>query len=190
MEIIQDTKLSIKQNSQCKQILTSKDPVPTLNQQGYMLTSLDEYREALIKFAPNAPGPILDVGTAYGFMSLELLKTGAYVIANDMDVRHLEVLRDCVLQQHASRLEICPGKIPGDVNFIEESLGAVFASGVLHFLPAEELPIAFANIFLWLKPGGKFFFSSPTPYSDTFQHFRPIYERNKLDGVRLKAFSK
>jgi SAM-dependent methyltransferase len=188
IETLSRPNLPIEKKIKCKAVFKSQDPVSTLNQQGYMLTTLDEYSEALLNFAPYAPGPILDIGTAYGFMALSILKTGAYVIANDMDVRHLDILHSCTKKEYLSHLELRVGKIPGDIHFLPQSLGAVFASGVLHYLSDEEIQRAFADIFLWLKPNGKFFFVSSTPYTKYFESFRPAYEENKRKGHLFPAF--
>lgn len=168
------------------------DLIPTLNQQGYMLTTLHEYSQAFVDFAPHAPGPLLDVGTAYGFNILSALSKASdvTVIANDLDTRHLEILKQCIPPQLLSRVHLQPGRIPGEVSFAPESLGAVLASGVFQFLPGEELIQAVQDIYRWLKPGGKFFFASSTPYCKAFDAFRPIYRNNKRKGLRWPGYIK
>ncbi len=160
------------------------DLTVTLNKQGYMLTSLHEYSEAFVNFSPLAPGPVLDIGAAYGVASIPALKTGAYVIANDIDMRHLEILKQNTPKSCLKRLELKPGKIPGEVRFPENSLGAVLASGVLHFLQGEELIEAIHQIHSWLKPGGKIFFASSTPYAKLYHNFLPLYLKRKKDGQK------
>ncbi|HXF91050.1 MAG TPA: class I SAM-dependent methyltransferase [Candidatus Nitrosotenuis sp.] len=162
--------------------------IPTLNRQGYMLTTLHEYSQAFIDFAPEAPGPLLDIGTAYGFNALAALNKGSYIIANDLDPRHLTILKQCIPASLKSRIELRPGRIPGEVTFSSQSLGGVLASGVFQFLSGEELVQAVADIYDWLKPGGKFFFASSTPYCKAFTAFRPIYEENKRLGRSWPGF--
>ncbi len=68
--------------------------IRTLNNQGFMgAYPSDPYMQAFIKFAPQGPGPALDIGAAYGVASLEALKGGAKVIANEVDGRHLDILK-------------------------------------------------------------------------------------------------
>ncbi|OJX03039.1 MAG: hypothetical protein BGO76_00565 [Caedibacter sp. 38-128] len=160
----------------------------TLNKQGYMLSELHEYSQAFVNFAPHAPGPVLDIGASYGVASIPALKMGAKVIANDIESRHLEILKKRVPTSCLGRLELKVGKVPGEVNFAENSLGAVLASGVLHFVSGEELIEALNQIYKWLKPGGKFFLATSTPYTKIFQNFLPYYIARKKSGHPWPGF--
>ena len=157
-------------------------PFETLNHQGYMINHLHRISKSFVEFAPHASGPVLDIGTTYGFLALEALKTGAYVIANDMDPRHLDVLHKNIPKEYKSKISFAAGFIPGEVGFKDNSLGAVSASGVLHYLPPSDFNIAIKNISSWLKPRGKFFFSTPSPYTNLYKNFLPTFqERTRLD---------
>ena len=171
-------------------ISQSRELIPTLNKQGYMLRELNEYSRAFVDFAPIAPGPVLDIGAAYGVATLPALEKGAHVIANDLDIRHLKILEENVSESYRKNLELKLGKIPGEVDFPENSLGAVLASGVLHFLPGDELIIAVKQIHKWLKPGGKFFFVATTPYAKLYQEFLPLYLKRKEAGYRWPGLIK
>jgi MHS family proline/betaine transporter-like MFS transporter len=162
--------------------------IATLNKQGYMLTSLHEYSKAFVEFSAIAPGPVLDIGAAYGVASILALKKGAHVIANDIDNRHLEILRKITPKSCLKNLELKIGKIPGEVSFSENSLGAVLASGVLHFLSGEDLVKSIDQIYKWLKPGGKLFFASTTPYAKLYQDFLPLYLERKKAGQKWPGF--
>ncbi len=74
--------------------------IKTLNNMGYMTSTLDPYSMAFADFAPAAPGPCLDVGAAYGVASLVALANGARMIANDIDGRHLRILLDRAPAEH------------------------------------------------------------------------------------------
>ena len=50
---------------------------PTLNGTGFMFEVLDEFAEDFIQFAGSAPGPVLEVGCAFGVASLPALAGGA-----------------------------------------------------------------------------------------------------------------
>lgn len=165
-------------------ILPNNDLKVTLNKQGYMLTNLHEYSQAFVDFAPLAPGPVLDIGAAYGVASIPALQAGAHVIANDIDVRHLKILKQNAPESSLKRLDLRVGRIPGEVSFPENSLGSVLASGVLHFLPGDEMVDAINQIYKWLKPGGKFFFASSTPYANLYHNFMPLYVERKKSGQR------
>lgn len=175
-----EKKVQLIKKSKETGLSSSNELIVTLNKQGYMLTSLHEYSQAFVEFSAIAPGPVLDIGAAYGVASIPALKRGAHVIANDIDSRHLEILKQNTPKSFIKHLEVKTGKIPGEVNFSENSLGAVLASGVLHFLPGEELIKSIGQIYRWLKPGGKFFFASSTPYAKLYNKFLPLYlERRK-----------
>ncbi len=158
--------------------------IVTLNSMGYMLSQLEKYNQAFVDFAPLAPGPVLDIGAAYGLATIPALERGAFVIANDLDERHLNILKNKVPPSLLDRLELKPGRMPTEVDFEENSLGAVLASRVLHFLVPEELDLCLEKIFKWLKPGGKFFFLSSSPYIGGFRKFLPTYEKRKAEGQK------
>lgn len=151
----------------------------TLNNQGYMLNYLHRLSQAFVDYSAVAPGPVLDIGTAYGFVALEALKKGADVIANDIELKHLEDLHERVPFNYRERISYSVGHVPQEVNFSPNSLGAVLASGVLHYLSPPEFICAISNISSWLKPGGKFFLATPSPYTNFYQKFLPTFQRGK-----------
>lgn len=164
------------------------DLIVTLNKMGYMLSKPEKYNEAFIEFASQAPGPVLDIGAAYGLATIPSLKKGAYVIANDLDMRHLEILKSKTPPSLLDHLELKPGRMPDQIDFEENSLGAVLASRVLNFIMPVELGLAFKKIYKWLKPGGKFFFLGGTPYMGNFRRFLPIYLKQKIEGNPWPGF--
>src|SRR5262245_32852905 len=107
--------------------------IPTLNQMGWMTVGLDAFSQAFVDFAPTAPGPVLDIGAAYGVASIAALNKGARVIANDLDPRHLEILRDNAPSAYARNLSLRPGAFPDELDFEEDSLGGILACRILHF---------------------------------------------------------
>lgn len=155
--------------------------VKTLNNMGYMTSGLDAYSQAFADFAPGAPGPALDIGAAYGVASLAALRKGARVIANDIDDRHLEILRGRVRPHLHSRLTLMPGSFPDGIAFPPGSLGAVLICRVMHFFDGPAIERAAAQALRWLAPGGKVFVVGETPFIGTAKAFFPTYE------ARLKA---
>lgn len=155
--------------------------VRTLNNMGYMTSGLDPYSQAFVDFAPGAPGPCLDVGAAYGVASLNALSNGAKVIANDIDERHLEILRSRALERLRERLTLLPGSFPDGITFAPESLGAVLVCRVMHFFDGPTIERAATKIMSWLAPGGKVFVVGETPFIGTAKAFFPTYE------ARVKA---
>jgi hypothetical protein len=155
--------------------------VKTLNNMGYMTSGLDAYSQAFVEFAPSAPGPVLDIGAAYGVASLAALSNGAHVIANDIDERHLEILRARARPQLQSRLTLIPGSFPDGIDFTPGSVGAVLICRVMHFFDGAMIERAAAKAMRWLAPGGKVFAVGETPYIGTAKGFFPTYQ------ARVKA---
>lgn len=154
----------------------------TQNSMGHMLSEPDEYNQYFIDYCANVKGPVLDIGCAYGVATIPALKNGAYVIANDIEYKHLEILKKITPKKLWNNLELKHGCLPDSLEFKENSLEGVLASRVLHFLTGEQIIASLNNIFRWLKPGHKFFFIGITPYTGNFKKFIPIFEerhRNK-----------
>ena len=162
--------------------------IVTLNSMGYMLSRPEKYNQAFIDFAGSAPGPVLDIGAAYGLATIPALEKGAHVIANDLEEKHLQILKNKVPLSYLNHLELKPGRMPNAVHFDDNSLGAVLASRILNFLLPEEFQESFDKIFKWLKPGGKFFFLGATPYMGNFKKFLPTYLKNKMKGQKWPGF--
>ncbi len=162
--------------------------VKTLNNMGYMTSSLDPFSRQFVEFALRSPGPALDVGAAYGVASLAALELGATVISNDIDARHLEVLRSRVPAAQLDRLTTIAGAFPGELKLGKGSIGAALIARVLHFFPGTLIDQSFEALSEWLAPGGKVFIVAETPYLRNFQKFIPEYERRRAAGDRWPGF--
>ena len=113
----------------------------------------------------SAPGPVLDIGAAYGVATIPALKNGAHVIANYLEEKHLQILKNKVPLSYLSHLDLKSGRMPNELDIEKNSLGAVLTSRVLSFVLPEELELSFKKIFRWLKSGGEFFFLGGTTLS-------------------------
>src|SRR5207244_3611285 len=69
------------------------------------------------------------------------------------------------------------------LEFPPASLGGIHAANVLHFLTGDQLVDGASRMFRWLRPGGKVFTLSSTPFVGTLRDFIPIYQRRKGSGV-------
>jgi len=155
--------------------------VRTLNNMGYMTSSLDPCSEAFVQFAPVGPGPALDIGAAYGVATLAALARGARVIANDLDARHLDILASRTQAEHRTRLALMPGAFPDELS-VTEPCGSILIARVLHFFNPQQLRTSFATAASWLAPGGKLFIITETPYLKNFATFTPVYEQRRAAG--------
>ena len=162
--------------------------IPTLNKMGFMTTTLDPVSVSFTKFATQAPGPALEIGAAYGIATLEALKQGAKVIANDIDERHLKLLEEQVPDEQKSNLTLKAGKFPTDLDFNKESVGAILICRVMHFFDGSQVDESVKKIATWLAPGGKAFVVCDSPYSKTMRKFIPEFEKNKNMGKNWPGF--
>ena len=145
---------------------------------GWASTQLSPLSEAFVQFAAHAPGPVLDIGGAPGIASAAALEAGAEVIANDLDAALFTALAP------RPRLRIAAARFPGGLHFDPDALGAVHASSVFHFLTGNQLDAGLRAISNWLRPGGKLFVQTSTPYQAPFAAFIPEYERRLAAGVK------
>ncbi len=162
--------------------------ISTLNKMGYMMAKPESLNQAFIDFALMAEAPVLDIGCAYGVATIPALQNGATVIANDADERHLQLLKSLVPVSCLERLHLKPGRIPDDLDFPEESLGAVLASRVLNFIHPSKLEESFHLIFKWLKRSGQFFYLGGSPWFGTYKSFIPQYEQNRKNHKPWPGF--
>jgi SAM-dependent methyltransferase len=157
--------------------------VPTLNQMGFMTSQPDPFSQAFIDNSANARGPVLEIGAAYGVATIEALKKGAHVIANDLDVRHLEILKERTPPHLQERLTLLPGAFPTGIQVSPSSISAILACRILHFFDGPSLEIAVQEFHRYLMPGGKLFIVADTPYLKPFQPFLSLYQQRKAQNV-------
>jgi hypothetical protein len=162
--------------------------VRTLNNMGYMTSTLDVYSNAFVDFAAKGPGPALDIGAAYGVATLPALESGAKVIANDIDPQHLEILAERASEASRGRLKLMPGSFPEELSIEPNSLGSILICRVMHFFSGPALEKAALKMFEWLAQGGKVFIVAETPYLKNFQSFIPTYEARKAAGDPWPGF--
>lgn len=156
--------------------------VPTLNGTGFMFKVLDEYAVAWARQAASAEAPALDIGCAYGAATMAALEAGARVVACDMEERHLRILRSRVAVAWRKRLDCLVARLPG-AEFQNESFSAILCSRVLHFLRGEDIDAAVAAMAAWLRPGGRLYLVSDTPYG-IWRNFIPAFKAARKAGKR------
>lgn len=165
-----------------QQIKCGDNLYQTLNNTGYMFENLTAYGKEFIEFCSTVDSPVLDIGAAYGVATLPALEKGAYVIANDIDHNHLVLLKSRVPETYHQNLELRGGKFPTEIDFPENSLSAILIANVWHFLSGEEMIQAIELMYSWLKPGGKVFIITATPYAKVIKDFILIFHERKIQG--------
>ncbi len=149
---------------------------------GWAATELSPLSQSFVDFASaHTPGPVLDIGAAPGLASAAVLAAGGAVnvIANDLDTSLLTALP----AEGHPRLQLVAGRFPRELRFAEASLGAVHASSVFHFLTGIQIAKGLASIAHWLRPGGKLFVQTASPYQAPFGAFLDEYARRCNAGV-------
>lgn len=162
--------------------MTSYETFKTKNKMGYTSNVPDIFQQKFIDFSAQCEKPVLDIGAAFGVASILALKKGAQVIANDIDPRHLEILKENTPREYLGSLELKPGKIPEDINFKKHTLSAILAARSLIFLSNTDFLTTLSKMKDWLEPGGKVFFVGTTPFIKMLQDFIPIFESKKKAG--------
>lgn len=160
-----------------------KGRIPTLNKTGFMCTDLDPITLAFIEESQKSKSPVLEVGAAYGAASKDLLANGSIVVANDMDIRHLLILRERVDKKNWINLYLNNQRFPDETNFPENTFSSVLLCRITHFLNANTMDMVFKKIYRWLKPQGQLFFVNISPFHPRLSWFLPVYEERWKNGV-------
>ncbi len=155
--------------------------IPTLNHTGWMTESLDEISQAFTEYAGGIDAESLDIGCAYGIATLAALENGARVFACDLEPRHLDILAQRVPSDVQCRYRSKAGALPA-VDFDAGSFGAILAARVLHFLTGEHVEQTVAKMYEWMRPGGRLFLVSDSPYTGPWRAAADDYERRKAAG--------
>lgn len=160
---------------------------PTKNGFGYMHNK-SIIMDKFVAFSKLSSQPVLDIGSAYGVASIKAVENGAKVIACDIDQVHLDMLIDRTPQIQRNNMKTLAARFPNETNFEDGSIGAVLLSHILTFLEGDEIDEGFKKINHWLNENGKVFILNYTPYHSTLTSFIPVYEKNKLSGMRWPGY--
>lgn len=150
--------------------------IPTLNQMGYMTTFLDPYSEQFIEYSSVCKNPVLEIGSAYGIATLKALSVGATIVSNDLDARHLQILKRKCPASMQNRLTLIAGKFP-HVTLPDNYFDAILTVRVLHFLDGRTLRKFLAKCYKLLTTNGKLFVVADTPYLKDWRDFTQIFEK-------------
>ena len=130
-----------------------------------------------------ASSTALDIGCGFGVATIPALKTGATVIANDLDAGHLAAVQaEAEAFGLSERLTISPGRFPDDLGYAD--LTAIHSSNVLHFLKGEEIERGAREMYSWLRTGGKVFIQVGTIYAGHIKALVPVFDSNVRRGLK------
>jgi SAM-dependent methyltransferase len=165
-------------------IMTNMTRTKTLNNMGFMFKHRDPVLDAFLKHVENTKGHFADIGTAFGFATLEALKRGGSVLAIDLDQGHLEVLLKECPDSDRARLETQNGHFPNSIDLSENAFDGILLSRVLIFLTHNDIDLALSKLYKALKPGGSLFLTSPSHLRKKWMALRPSHEQQKIAGAR------
>lgn len=168
----------------------SKYFVQTLNKTGYALSEIfDDVSKEFISYSKNAKLPVLEIGAAFGVVTIECLKEGVTVIANDIDGNHLKEIQQKSEIINRRNLILMPGDFE-KLNILEESLSAILCCRVIHFFDPDKVMRSIKKANSWLEKGGKAFFTVESPYLKNWNHFPSDFEKRKKLGETFPGYVK
>lgn len=154
----------------------------TVNKMGITTVELAPPTQAFVEFAAHCKQPVLDVGCGFGFSSLAALKNGAKVIAFDLAKQHLQTLTENTPSHLQANLKTICGHLPEDLNIQENSLSAVHACMILHFLTGEDIRKSLKRFYASLEPGGHLFLGNMSPYLAIYDTDALLKEYNEREA--------
>ncbi|MBT5891582.1 MAG: class I SAM-dependent methyltransferase [Chromatiales bacterium] len=163
-----------------------KGLIPTMNDTGFMFEVLDDYALDFIRYSGECDSEVLELGCAYGVATILALEAGAKVRACDIDQRHLDILLSRVPDGLEAQLKTELQHLP-DAHLPDNQFAAILCSRVFHFLTGDEIDASLANMFRWLKPGGRLYLIADTPYG-IWRNFIPVWDANHEQGVRWPGY--
>jgi 2-polyprenyl-3-methyl-5-hydroxy-6-metoxy-1,4-benzoquinol methylase len=124
----------------------------------------------------------IDIGAGLGVATIPALKTGASVIANDIADEHLrQISVNAENEGLRNKLDLLNASLPRLPAL--HHLDAIHASNVLHFLTGPEMQMAARWMAGALKPQGRLFLQTISPFTGHFRRFRSEYDRRKAAGL-------
>jgi SAM-dependent methyltransferase len=166
--------------------------VKTLNNLGYMVMEPDSLSQRFLDYVKQTKGRFLDVGTAFGQMSLMALEAGAsFGVANDIDEKQLKIFQERLPAQYKDRIAFMPGSFPDKVIWPEYSgdLDAILMARVIHFMTGTQIEQSLKIAYEKLKPGGKVFILVSSPYLWQMDRLKTQLDEGKKKGEKWPGFT-
>ncbi len=190
MGVNQAVAMSIRQKSKDLDMPTpiSDYLVMTLNNRGPVSSYLDDYAKQFIQFAAQQTAPVLELGAAYGFVTIAALEAGATVIANDIESRHLQILYQRTPKRYRDRLILLPGEFPQALNLAEQSIAGCYISRMLGYLEPSQLQVGMEKLYRCCKSQAKLFVISSSPFRALYRAIIPIYEQRIKENEQWPGY--
>lgn len=144
---------------------------------------IQSYKDYVLKLLTIGRPTILDIGTGLGDNSIELVREGAILTANDLSLKQLARLRAKLAPKFWGNLFINNVPFPEKMEQPENYFDAILLSHVAHYLSGPQIRNGMKKIHRWLKPGGKLFFQALTPYSNPYHWRAFVADKNLKVGM-------
>lgn len=163
--------------------------IQTLNKTGYALSEiLDDISKEFVENSRYCKLPILEIGAAYGVVSLKCLKNGSTVIANDIDDGHLKIILKNA-DYYNKNLILMPCDFE-EIKLQEKSISSILCARVIHFFDPDKLIRCLKLANKWLEIGGKAFFTVESPYLKNWNHLPLDFNKRREKGEIFAGYVK
>ena len=163
---------------------------PTLNGTGYVFFDTSPIVEEFLATEVHPNKVLLELGAGYSNLTIKVLEkgVGSYT-ANDISEAHLKILVARLkeafkddLTQKLNSLKLLCGRAPQDLPSTHQLYDAIIMDKVLHFMPPDDILQFIRWAKLALKPKGRLYVTTATPYSKTFSPLLKEYLARSLRG--------
>ena len=161
--------------------------IPVFNGDGYASPNPHPLSQEFVSFSSTIKSPVLDIGAAFGLTSINALKKGATVICNEKEKKQLEYICHIKLitDEEKKRLYLKHGSIL-EIDFPNNSLGAIHISRVMHFFKPNEVELFFQKAYNWLIPNGRLYIITMSQYHYANPNgFSEFYNNEIKKGVEF-----
>lgn len=178
-----------KENEKKGELLLTHNPIggfTTAPNDPYTISFIDEV------ISSTKALNILEIGAAFGVVSLELLSPNVTNYCNDIEASNLAVIHNRYNLKYNANSEISgdykdtiflPGAFPEELTFLPcDYFDAILISRVLHFFSGEQIVKSLNLLKKLLRRKGKLFIICETPYMKNWSSFIEIYKRRVLEG--------
>ena len=161
--------------------------IPVFNGDGYASPNPHPLSQEFVSFSSTIKSPVLDIGAAFGLTSINALKKGVTVICNEKEKKQLEYICHIksITDEEKKRLYLKHGSIL-EIDFPNNSLGAIHISRVMHFFKPNEIELFFQKAYNWLIPNGRLYIITMSQYHYANpEGFSEFYNNEIKKGVEF-----
>lgn len=187
---------SIEIETYCKMISeidSERKNIKTLNQRGSAYCFLNKLTQSFLEYCQSNPNArVLEVGCAYGIKSSQIVQTGVYLVANDLEEKHLDIMRQAFAKLSVKNpLFLNVSYIKGDISNIPltefggKKFDAILVESVLHFLTPHDIQATLKRFNDLLVDNGRVYILTSSPF---LNHLVEKYQSNKRNVEKWPGY--